>query len=99
MPRQDRQPHYAAAALDSAITVATTSTRAPVGNAQPTRTRRRHSAQIAAAGAAMPSTRLPTCATSLSGAASGQGGGQYTIAEPLISSVHPSPRIAVLATP
>src|SRR5215218_7463312 len=97
--RQDRQPHYATAALDSAHTVATTSTKAPAGNVQLTRTRTRHSAQIAAAGAAMPSTRLPTCATSLSGAAYGQGGGQNMIAEPLISSVHPSPRIAALATP
>src|SRR5829696_4888996 len=97
--RQDRQPHYAPAALDSANTVATTSTRAPAGNAQLTRTRTRHSAHIAAAGAAMPSTMLPTCATSLSGAAYGQAGGQYMIAEPLISSVHPSPRIAALATP
>src|SRR5829696_7751138 len=86
--RQDRQPHYAPAALDSANTVATTSTRAPAGNAH-----------ITAAGAAMPSTMLPTCATSLSGAAYGQAGGQYMIAEPLISSVHPSPRIAALATP
>src|SRR5215203_5678045 len=99
MPRQDRQPHYATAALDSANTVATTSTRAPAGNAHLTRTRRRHSARIAAAGAAMPSTMLPTCATSLSGAAYGQGGGQNMIAEPLISSVNPSPRIAALATP
>src|SRR5215211_3770470 len=97
--RQDRQPHYAPAALDSAHTVATTSTKAPAGNAHLTRTRRRHSTQIAAAGAAMPSTRLPTCATSLSGAAYGQGGGQHMIEEPLISSVHPSPRIAALATP
>src|SRR5215212_387680 len=95
--RQDRQPHDATAALDSAHTVATTSTKAPAGNVQLTRTR--HSAQIAAAGAAMPSTRLPTCATSLSGAAYGQGGGQNMIEEPLISSVHPSPRIAALATP
>src|SRR5215208_6753030 len=61
--RQDRQPHDATAALDSAHTVATTSTKAPAGNVQLTRTRTRHSAQIAAAGAAMPSTRLPTCAT------------------------------------
>src|SRR5215212_10139563 len=97
--RQDRQPHDATAALDSAPTVATTSTKAPAGNVQLTRTRTRHSAKIAAAGAAMPSTRLPTCATSLSGAAYGQGGGQNMIAEPLISSVHPSPRIATLATP
>ena len=49
------------------------------GNAQPTRARRRHSAQLAAAGAAMPNTMLATCATSVNGAPSGHRGGQYTI--------------------
>ncbi len=58
------KPHYAGPALASDTTVATTITSAPAGNTQPIRTRARHSAQIPAAGAAMPSTRLPMCAMS-----------------------------------
>ena len=49
MPRQDRYPHDGTAALDSANTVATTSTRAPTGNAQFIRTRTRFLATTAAA--------------------------------------------------
>lgn len=93
------QPHYAGPALASDTTVATTINSAPAGNTQPIRTRARHSAQIPAAGAAMPSTRLPMCAMSESGAATGQDGGQYWMEKPFTSSVHPSPITTALATP
>src|SRR5689334_10714230 len=85
--------------LARATMEANTSTAATAGRRQPGRSRRCLSADTAPTVAANPETRLPTCATSESGAATEQLGGQNTIEYPLVRSVHPNASTATLASP